>query len=249
MTGDILTDLTCDEIERAAQRMAGSLVASPIIGGFVLSGHATPANLRVKADLLQLSGSTWFRGALHAGVRALGVWKGVVTHGSVRRQLAQIEVARQHRVPVVMVLTAEQVEAVGSLLPGIAIEVVVAPLGGEAEQAGRVARERGFRLAPTAADRDYALGLATLGLELVRELPAETDRVIVPAAGVAVVLAAALRVLGSRVSVVEASIPAPQLADAARLALRLDLGATSLAALAMGLATPPEHAACVVLTE
>lgn len=237
------------DLERAAQRLAGNLVRTPVIGGVTLPGLGTAVHVRVKADLLQPSGSSWYRGALHAAQRAFGIWKGLVTHGAVREQLAWLEVARQQRLPVVAVVAPEEAGSLQRLAPVGVCECVVVP---GAEVLGAVhglASGRGFRIAPRAGDPDFDLGLGTLALEIEREVPPETVTLCVGDPELAKVLDRGLRALDSTIAVGVAAPSPPRLAEQAREGLRLDLGPASLAALAMGLSAAPDAAVCAVLSD
>lgn len=238
-----------DEIERAALRLAGNLVRTPVVGALELPGQTVPQNLRVKVETLQPSGSVWYRGALHVALRALGTWKGVVTQGRPALQLAQAHVARGHRVPVVAIVQEGLPDLVKGRLLALGAEVVSCPPGRESETAARIANERGFTVAPADADREFQVGLATLGLELASELPLDTELVIVAPAELAAPVAAGLRAGGAAAEVGVATGEAASLAQAARDGMRLVLGAASLSALAMGLQVKAAACVCVVLSD
>ena len=94
-----ITKLLPDDIQAAAHRLAGHLVATPVIGGLRLTGFDVPPDLRVKPELLQPGGTLRFRGTLHYLLRKLGSLKGLVFWGEVRHVLASALAGQTQRLP------------------------------------------------------------------------------------------------------------------------------------------------------
>ena len=163
-------------VHAAARRLEGHLVATPVIGDLCLPGFQVSAAVRVKAECLQTAGSVWYRGYLHYLLHSLGSYKGLIVHGEPRVILAQALAGVVHRLPMVAV-TAGLPADIGLIVAGTGCEVVVAE---DAEVvAGERARDTGFQLAAGIEDPAVRSGVATLGLELATELPADVSRVVI----------------------------------------------------------------------
>lgn len=147
----------------------------------------------MKAECLQTAGSVWYRGYLHYLLRSLGRFKGIVLHGDDAMILAQAVAGGLHRLPMVAVCgpgqaaVAARVEEFGVEVERAAGDVgggldggvtgVVAAIVTDVAQAR--ARHDGFHFLPAAEESAVAVGLATLGLELAEQLPADVARVVV----------------------------------------------------------------------
>jgi len=170
-------------IHAAARRLKGHLVATPVIGDLRLPGFEVSPAVRVKAECLQTGGSVWYRGYLHYLLQSLGRYKGLVLHGEPRVILAQALAGALHRLPMVAV-TAGLPADIAALVGGTGCEVVVADSGTTASiaQVAALAQQRasdtGFQLAGGIDDDAVHAGVATMGLELAEELPADVERVV-----------------------------------------------------------------------
>jgi threonine dehydratase len=240
------------EIVAAGARLAGHVVATPVVGGVLWPGRSLPPGLRVKAEVLQPSGSIHFRGAMHWLLRRLGAAKGLVAHGAPRTVLAAALAAHEHRMPITAFTHGPCDPDVEALLGELRCAVRPCATAAAAERAARAeSRASGNPVLPGEADPDYAAGLATAGLELATTLPADAELVVVSPAVLARPLALGLAAGGAtaRVEGVDAD-PArvPALAREVRAALRLDVGLASCAALWHILERGAQHA-CAVLTE
>jgi threonine dehydratase len=224
-----------EQILAAAERLRGQVVATPLIGGLLLGGGVRE-DLRVKPEVLQPSGSLYFRGAMHWLLRQLGGLKGVVLQGTERAVLAGAVAAALHRLPMLAFTVGEPQARVWSQLKALRCEVRPRASADEAVRAAAAVRAaQGYALVPGVGQADYAAGLATAGLELAAELPTDTELVVVSPAELAPAVALGLAAGGAemRVEGIDehgCALPAELREDAAT-ALRLDLGVPSLAAL------------------
>ncbi len=223
------------DVEAAVRRLRGHLVATPLIGGLRLPGFPVAGDLRLKPEVLQPGGSLWYRAALHFLQRQLGRCRGLLLTGPPASLRAQALAGLQHRLPMV------------SFGPGLSGSELaeLAALGCEhrsvpeaaADQAAREHRQRsGFTLLPLAQDPDCRLGVATLGWELARDLPAACAQVLVPP-GAGSGVEAGLRAGGHAAvvrEVTDAAVPSGLAAALAR-GHGLVAGATGLAVLAAAL--------------
>lgn len=234
----------------AADRLRGHLVSCPVIGDLCLPGFAVPADLRLKAELLQPGGSLWYRGTQHWLLRQLGRWKGLACVGAGAEVLAWARAARDQRTPLVALVPAGP-----SVLPretratlaalGCDVEEIAAD-GIEAALSGRYA---GYVRTPRPDDDEFAVGIATVALELADELPSETERLVVAPAELAGAVArgAALLELPWMVEGAPSSHrDGEAVAGALRGNHRLCTAAAGAAALAAAIARHDEHT-CVLL--
>lgn len=238
-------DLSPAAIAAAATRLRGQLVATPLIGGLWLPGFPCAADVRLKPELLQPGGAVWYRGACHFLLRQMGRCRGVAIRadGAVLRAAAMA--ARAHRMPLLALVGVppgpEEVSALEAA--DAAVRVVPVPAGSRPEP-----RELGgFTWLAGPADPDYALGLATVGLELARDLPAGCEVVLV-APGLGSAVAAGLSAGGRSLPVVEVPPGPPPEGLAAALAAghRLHSDAAGCSVLAAALARQAEGVAVVL---
>lgn len=173
------------DVEAALNRLRGQLVATPIVGGLDLPGFAVPADLRLKAESLQPSGSLWFRGAMHWAMRQLGRHKGVRVSGPPRAMLALACAAREARI-------AGQTAPDASLSPSLA-----AALAHFGCLVGAPIPASGFVDPPGLASPDFAAGIASIALELLDDLPRDTQRLLVAPAALAGAVAAGAAAIGA----------------------------------------------------
>lgn len=229
------------DLAAAAARLSGHLVRCPVIGDLCLPGFAVPPGLRLKAELLQPGGSLWYRGAQHWLLRQMGRWKGLLCRGTPRQLLAWARAARDQRMPVVAVLADVADAGLRSACESLGVTVAPAPdLRGA---------HSGYVSTPAVDAADFALGVGTVVLELVDELPHDTERVVVAPAELAPAVAQAASSLGLPWRV-EAGAQVHARAEAVAAALRthhcLCTEPAGAAALAAAL-TPGGDTTCVVL--
>ena len=236
------------DIQAAARRLGGHLIATPLIGGLRLPGFEVPPDLRLKPELLQPGGTLHFRGALHYLLRQLGRLKGLVFWGEPRSVLASALAGQTQRLPMASFWDRDPGPDWRSQLTACGCSLQVQE-GDPAAVAQTYAEERGFHLLPPdSADPDLLLGLATVGLELADQLPRDWTRVAVAGPVLAAALQAGLRASGHEAvvtQVTDCDVP-PGLQQALRLGHRLDSDPDGLPPLAWAL----EHAdqpTCAVL--
>ncbi|GAA4309531.1 threonine/serine dehydratase [Actinomadura luteofluorescens] len=200
------------EIERAAERIAGVAVRTPLVPFSrdpAPSASGAPA-LLVKAESLQPIGAFKLRGA-YSAISSLDPQereRGVVTHSSGNHAQAVAYAAR----------------ALGTRAPGVKVDACIA-LGAEvvyveptsrarAETAGKLAAAHGFTLVPPYDDARIIAGQGTVGLEIVQDRP-DVDVVLVPVGGGGLIsgVSAAVRALRPEARIVGVE---PELAADAR---------------------------------
>jgi threonine dehydratase len=239
------------QVDAARRRLRGQLVATPLVSGLQLPGFAVPSDLRVKVEVLQPSGSIYFRGALHYLLRQLGAPLGLAAWGAERPVLAAARAAALLRLPCAAFPVGEPSAPVRALLDLLGCDVQPRPDAAQARAAAEHARaSQGFQVMPGADHADYAAGLATAGAELAETLPAATEAVVVAPAELAPALAMGLAAGGMPLRVqgvdVGAAPPLDALGPAVRVGLRVEVGRPSLAALHWALERGGSH--CVVLS-
>jgi threonine dehydratase len=202
------------ELERATRAIADVAVRTPTIQCLDLARAAGTA-VALKAECLQETGSFKLRGALHK-LAALGARAdaGLVTASAGNHGRAVAQAARVRGVPCEVFMPADaavsKVAAVERL--GAAVQLG----GGSVEEALALAVERGESTGAAFVhpfdDLDVIAGQATLGLELLEDVP-DLARVIVPVGGggLASGVGIALRRAGADVELVavQASACAP----------------------------------------
>lgn len=242
-----MTTMGAEEIRAAAKRLRGHVVATPLIGVAWPVGAAL--DVRCKPELLQPGGSGWYRGYLHWLLRSLGSLPGVVFDGPTPRLRAAALAARQHRLPLSVLVPEEPAASLSRWLSGAAVEVEVC--AEPAARAEELRGSRGFQPFPGIEVADVAAGLATIGLELAEELPAECLAVYAPAAvadPVRAGLLAAGRDLPVRACEADETAERQELAEVLLGGHGLSPSATGLAALAAARAEAgPDPVAALLL--
>ncbi|WUI00128.1 threonine/serine dehydratase [Spirillospora sp. NBC_00431] len=176
------------EIERAAERIAGVAVRTPLVP-FPHDPAAVRAGepfLRVKAESLQPVGAFKLRGA-YSAIASLPPERrerGVVTHSSGNHAQAVAYAARALGIKAVLVMphTTPGVKVDACMALGAEIVYVEPTSQARADTAGKLADAHGFTLIPPYDDARIIAGQGTVGLELVRDLP-DVDVVLVPISG------------------------------------------------------------------
>ncbi|MGW5411996.1 threonine ammonia-lyase [Actinomadura geliboluensis] len=207
------------EIERAAERVAGVAVRTPLVP---FPRDPAPAagepELLVKAESLQPIGAFKVRGA-YAAISALPEEQratGVVTHSSGNHAQAVAYAARALGIKAVLVMphTTPGVKVERCIALGAEV-VYVEPTGqARAETAGKLAAAHGFTLIPPYDDARVIAGQGTVGLEIVKDRP-DVDVVLVPISGGGLIagVAAAVKALRPEAKVIGVE---PELAADAR---------------------------------
>jgi threonine dehydratase len=178
------TDVTLEDIRRAALAGAGIVRETPVLSSATLSSR-TGATVALKAENLQRTGSFKLRGAL-AKLAALGerCGDGVVTAsaGNHGQALAYAARARHVRCEVYMPETASIAKVDAARAMGAKVHL----LGSTIEESLAAAHERAeqehLAFVHPFDDPEVVAGQGSLGLELCRQLP-DIATVLVPVGG------------------------------------------------------------------
>jgi threo-3-hydroxy-L-aspartate ammonia-lyase len=198
-----------DSIRAAAERLAGIAIRTPLVpfGTTDAGPGGDPSSILLKAESLQPVGAFKIRGAYNAiallspAERA----RGVVSHSSGNHAQGVARAARLLGVRAVIVMPSDaptikraRVEADGAEI------VTVGPASADREaMADRLAAERGLVLVPPYDDDGVIAGQATVGLEIVEDVP-DLAAVLVPigGGGLASGVASAVKLLRPEVRVI-----------------------------------------------
>ncbi|MEP6689716.1 MAG: threonine/serine dehydratase [Gemmatimonadaceae bacterium] len=174
-----------DDIRAARQRIAGRVHLTPMLSSQTIADRASLASLALKCESLQKTGSFKVRGALNAvsllddEARARGVV--TVSAGNHAQALAWAAQAAGTRCTVVMPAAASETKAAASA--GYGARVIRHGTGAEAfARARELAAEHGFTLIHPFDDARIVAGAASVGAEIVEQMP-EVEMVIVPIGG------------------------------------------------------------------
>ena len=206
--------VTLDDIRAAAARVAPLVVRTPLLESLAHPG------LWLKPENLQPTGAFKLRGATNAVLQLPASQRqaGVVTDSSGNHGQALAFVARRLGIPCVVVMPDVaphfKIEAVRSLGAGV---VLVAPPERE-PRTKQLAAERGLTIIPPFDHPHIIAGQATVGLEILADLPSVAC-VLVPVGGggLASGVASAVKALNPAVRVVGVE---PELAGDAAESLR-----------------------------
>jgi threonine dehydratase len=189
-----------DEIERAAETVAGEIRRTPVLAAREL-GHRLGSPVFLKAENLQRTGSFKLRGALNkiSSLDSDALAAGVVAASAGNHAQAVAFAARSRGADAELVMPATapiaKVEAVRAY--GGRVRFVDGAYDDAAAAARELVASEGRTLIPPFDDPAVIAGQGTIGLELAEQAP-ETALVVVPvgggglAAGVAVALKARL---------------------------------------------------------
>lgn len=177
------------DITRAAQRIAGHAVKTPLVESALLN-RAVGGRLLVKAEMLQRTGSFKFRGAfnrlsqLDDGQRQ----GGVVAYSSGNHAQAVACAAKLLAIPAVIVMPADApaVKIENTRAHGAEIVFYDRQDDVREEIAQRLATERSATLVPPYDDIRIIAGQGTVGLEIAEQaaaIDASLDAVLIPCGG------------------------------------------------------------------
>ncbi len=180
-----MTHLDLGDITAARERIADSIVQTPVIAALALRDRLT-GPLHIKLESLQRTGSFKDRGALNRLLaltpeqRALGVVtasagnhaQAVAYHGS--RLGIPVQVVMPEHTPLIKVLNTRQF--------GAEIHFRGATLSDAMVEAKRLEEENGYVMVHAFDDERVIAGQGTIGLELLEQLP-ELTAVVVPIGG------------------------------------------------------------------
>ena len=171
------------DIERAAGRIRGTVVRTPLIDVSRQSGRP----LWLKAENLQMTGSFKLRGAysMISGLTVDSRKPGVITYSSGNHGQAVAYAARRLGVPavVVMPVTAPDVKVAGALHFGADPVLMEGTTSSQRKaRAEHEAKVRGLVVVPPFDHLDIIAGQATVGREILEDCPG-VNRVYVPIGG------------------------------------------------------------------
>ncbi|MDL4777665.1 MULTISPECIES: threonine ammonia-lyase [Thermomonosporaceae] len=207
------------EIERAAERLEGVAVRTPLIP-FPRAGarRGDGPELLVKPESLQPVGAFKLRGAYAtiAGLPEDERRRGVVTHSSGNHAQAVAYTARALGVRAVLVVphTTPGVKVEACIALGAEIVYVEPTMEARTGTAEQLAAAHGFTLVPPFDDARVIAGQGTVGLEIVRDRP-DAGVVLVPVSGGGLIagVAAAVKAVRPEIKVIGVE---PELAADAR---------------------------------
>ena len=169
-------DLPAADIHAAAERLRGQVVHTPVIGDVLLrlkdpaGGEALVMSCpRLKAECLQTGGTIEYRGGLHFLLRQLGASKGLVIGGRDHRVLGCARAGQSHRLPMVGIVVEPATAPRLDLIRACGCELEAVPRDELGSRVRDAVAATGFTLMPHAENMDFALGIATAGLELGAE--------------------------------------------------------------------------------
>ncbi|MFB4298115.1 threonine/serine dehydratase [Actinomadura sp. NTSP31] len=210
------------EIERAAERLVGVTLRTPLVPFPADRSAAGGPSLLVKAESLQPVGAFKLRGA-YATISSLPEEqreRGVVTHSSGNHAQAVAYTARALGIPAVLVMphTTPGVKVDACMALGAEIVYVEPTSQAREETAEKLAAAHGFTLVPPYDDARIIAGQGTAGLEIVQDRP-DVDVVLVPVSGGGLLsgVAAAVKALRPEAKVIGVE---PELAADARDSMR-----------------------------
>jgi threo-3-hydroxy-L-aspartate ammonia-lyase len=211
--------VTVEEIEEAAQRLAGVVHPTPLVA---FPQAASGPSLLLKPESLQPVGSFKLRGAYNA-ISALPEpdrKNGVIAHSSGNHAQAVAYAARAVGVPAVLVVphTIPEIKVEACRLLGAEIVFVEPTIEARVETADRLAVAHGYALIPPFDDRRVIAGQGTVGLEIVEDHP-DVDTVLVPISGGGLIAGVATAIKSRRPGVRVIGVE-PELAADARASFR-----------------------------
>jgi threonine dehydratase len=214
-----MSDLvTLTEIERAAERLKGRAVRTPLV-----PFPPSDRELLVKPESLQPTGAFKLRGA-YTAITALPEddrARGVITHSSGNHAQAVAYAARSLSIPAVVVMprTAPVVKVDACRALGAEIVMVEPTMEARRTTAERLAAAHGYPLIPPFDHPQVIAGQGTIGLEIVADAP-DVDVVLVPVGGGGLLSGIATAIKSVRPETAVFGVE-PELAAHARESLRL----------------------------
>jgi threonine dehydratase len=168
-----------EDVLAAAQRQAGVVRETPVLSHPALDA-AAGAELLVKAECLQVTGSFKIRGAMNrlAQMSPAERRAGVVAFSSGNHAQGVALAARLFAMPALIVMPADapQVKVAGVHAEGAEVRLYDRAAESREEIAARLAGERGAVLVPSFDDFDIIAGQGTAGLEFARQAEAMGKR-------------------------------------------------------------------------
>jgi len=199
--------VTLEEIEAAAQRLAGVTVRTPLLRSWGLEEAAGAAEVRLKCESLQRSGSFKLRGAYNF-ISSLGTEerrRGVITYSSGNHAQAVALSAKLMGIAAVVVMptTAPDIKRRGAEGYGARVVLEGTTSLHRKARAEAIAQEEGLAMVPPFDHPAIVAGQGTVGLEIAADwLEADLALVCVGGGGLLSGTAAALRALRPHMTIV-----------------------------------------------
>lgn len=211
--------ITLDDVRAAQQRIAGVAVRTPLIA---FPRQEPGRELYLKPENLQPTGAFKIRGAynLIASLTAAERQRGVITYSSGNHAQAVADAARVFGVKAVIVMpdNAPQVKQAATLALGAEIVTVGPASSARLAKAEELSARHGYVMVPPYNDERIVAGQATIGLEILEDLP-DVGLVLCPVSGGGLLsgVATAVKLSDAKVKVIGAE---PELAADAQESLR-----------------------------
>src|SRR5581483_10602972 len=214
--------VSLESIRQAQQRLRGVAARTPLVQYYPPAPTGHERVLRIKPESLQPIGSFKLRGAFNkiATLSDAERQKGVITYSSGNHAQGVAFGARAMGVKACIVMPRNAPKIKMNATRALGAEVVtVGPASSERRiKAEELAREHGYAIVPPYDDEQIIAGQATVGLEILEDLP-DVDIVLVPIGGGGLIsgVASALKLSGSRARIIGVE---PALANDAQQSLR-----------------------------
>jgi threonine dehydratase len=235
-----LLPVSLDDVRAARERLRGVINATPLQRSRTLEAHYG-APVWLKPECLQRTGSFKLRGAYNkiASLSAEERACGVITYSSGNHAQGVACAAGLLGVRAVVVMPEDAIPAKVAATRGYGAEVVFAGLDSlqRQQRALELQQQHGYTVVPPFDDAAIIAGQATVGLEIVEELP-DVATVLVPCGGSGLLSGVALAVREMRPSVRVIGVEPATAADAqASLAAGEVVEAASIDTICDGLRT------------
>ncbi len=197
--------ITLEDIRSAQERIAGVIVSTPLVP---YTNFSTHRQTYPKPESFQPVGAFKLRGAYNkiASLSPAQQRQGVIAFSSGNHAQGVAYAARALGIRAVIVMPARAPAIKRAKTLDLGAEVVTVEDGGEEEwraTAETLAAERGLAMVPPFNDETIIAGQATVGLEIIRDLP-DVELVLVPIGGGGLIsgVAAALKLTRPSIRVV-----------------------------------------------
>lgn len=173
------------DIEAAGQRIAAQVHLTPTLPSRTIASRVGAASMHLKCESLQKTGSFKVRGALNAVGRLdqASRRRGVVTFSAGNHAQALAWASASLGVPCTVVMPAGASESKAAASTGYGATVILHGTPAEAfAKASALAEEHGYTFVHPFDQYDVMVGAATVGLEVLRQVP-EVDILVVPIGG------------------------------------------------------------------
>jgi threonine dehydratase len=186
--------------EQARERIGSNAYHTPLVTSRLLN-RLTGYDVRLKAEMLQRTGSYKIRGPLNKfpQLSAEEKARGVICSSAGNHAQGVAQAAAIHGIKAVVVMAENATPSKIEATRGYGAEVVLhGRIWDEAnEKAKSLVRERGYTYIHPFDDEQLIAGQGTLGLEIIRDWP-EVDAVIVPIGGGGLISGVTLAVKASK---------------------------------------------------